>query len=279
MRAHNDFVQAFAERGVLGGIGFAVFILGALLLGIKRFDTEQDPKNRLLIAMAACGLLAWSVVANFTFPLERPFHTMMLVFFVSVLGVSGLVSSQAPWVNLVLRSVLGLLVGGGTFAAFLTMRSETHNLELVLAKGQQNWPKVVRAAQEAEHWPFEFERHTFTPYAWYLGNAYLNMGQNAAAHKALKRAYELQPWHPQVGSNYGASLVGVGDYQGGVQVLEELLSRYPAFHEARMNLTELYFAMAQIDKVNEMVSYWESIDINPTISVYLRSVKERLEGN
>lgn len=276
IRAHNDYIQAFAERGVLGGAAFLLLVLGGLIVGLRKYERAFDQKERIILGVASGGILVWAVTAFFSFPSERPFHFMLLLFFLSLVLSRFSGKTAKP---LKIRGIAAVLLIGaalGTSLSYLNLTNEIRSRNLFDAKASQNWRGVIRIAEEADRWPFEFERYTFTPYAWYAGNAYLNSGTSNKAELALERALYLHPWHPQVLSNYGAALVGSGKLKKGAEVLESLLKTFPAFHEVRANLAEIYFALGEKEKVKKLITFWEGFGAKP---LYYKTIKDRLQDD
>ena len=70
--AHNDFIQFFAELGILGGIlysGLFVFLFVKLILFFIRSKRHED---KLLSCMLFLALVAYCIDAGLNFPIARP---------------------------------------------------------------------------------------------------------------------------------------------------------------------------------------------------------------
>lgn len=71
LRVHSDFLQVFAEMGVLGGLGY-IIMLAVLTIGIIRLVLSNSLKEeRWIYFVLMLALLAYCVDASLNFPMER----------------------------------------------------------------------------------------------------------------------------------------------------------------------------------------------------------------
>ncbi|MFC2079099.1 O-antigen ligase family protein [Candidatus Bipolaricaulota bacterium] len=84
-QAHNDYVQALAELGILGAlaiIGFTAMLLISFWLRIRRTKDEND---RLALLLLACGIIPVFVHALVSFPAHLPASSLV---FIAILGIA-----------------------------------------------------------------------------------------------------------------------------------------------------------------------------------------------
>jgi putative inorganic carbon (hco3(-)) transporter len=88
-RAHNDFIETTADRGLLGGAFYLGIFLSVLALAIRGFrprgdlDGSADPVHRGLF-LAAAGVVFYAVDAFFNFPGDRAEMSTALGLFVGI---------------------------------------------------------------------------------------------------------------------------------------------------------------------------------------------------
>jgi len=84
-QAHNDYAQALAELGILGGLtvlGFMAVLVVSLWLRIRRM---KDEDKRLELILLACGVIPVFVHALVSFPAHLPASSLV---FIAVIGIA-----------------------------------------------------------------------------------------------------------------------------------------------------------------------------------------------
>jgi len=83
-QAHNDYVQALAELGIVGGLtvlGFMVVLALSIWLRIHRM---KDEDKRLELLLLACGIIPVFVHALVSFPAHLPASSLV---FIAIIGI------------------------------------------------------------------------------------------------------------------------------------------------------------------------------------------------
>ncbi len=82
---HNDFIEMFADLGVIGGVAFlALFIIMGLTV-IKIWQKTTDVNYRLIASIALMAIACYFVDAFFNFPVERTSMQTMFAIAAAVL--------------------------------------------------------------------------------------------------------------------------------------------------------------------------------------------------
>jgi putative inorganic carbon (hco3(-)) transporter len=84
-KAHNDFIETFAETGIIGGLLYLGIFLAIVLNFFMFYRREEEDVNNLqpYFFLAAAGVGFYSVDAFFNFPVDRPEILALFVFFVA----------------------------------------------------------------------------------------------------------------------------------------------------------------------------------------------------
>jgi O-antigen ligase len=81
--AHNDLLQTWAETGIVGAF-LLVMLVGSAFWSIARRMQSARGGNEVILATTAAMLTAWCVQAQFSFPLEMPVASFVLM---ALLGI------------------------------------------------------------------------------------------------------------------------------------------------------------------------------------------------
>jgi hypothetical protein len=282
IRGHNDFLQAFAERGLIGGGAFLAMWLLGFGYGIRKLERSESRAEGLQAAIALCGLMGWAIIACFGYPMERTEECLMWLLFLAMVLPKGKKLKRPIVGKLFVGFLMALGIGFGILTAMI-VRADLHGFQISLAKQRHDWYSVHREAKAALHWYYPFHSVNNTPIEWYIGTAALVRGDQSGAFPNLNLAFQKNPWHPHVASNYAAALYGsdsdrTGKQEEAIEVMENLVALYPEFHEVRVNLNEIYLAGANWDKVKQNLTYWEKSVKPRDISLYLEQVKVRMDS-
>lgn len=78
LHTHNDFLELFAETGVVGGLFYLLIFIALFWVTIKRLTKRQEDHTAALHILTFMLLLVYGIDALFNFPFYRP--TMQLFF-------------------------------------------------------------------------------------------------------------------------------------------------------------------------------------------------------
>ncbi|NCI45779.1 O-antigen ligase family protein [Sediminibacterium soli] len=160
--SHNDFLEAFAEMGVLGGLLFLSLFVCLAVFTIKTYFSRAANDAKLLAVFSLLALVGYSVDAFFNFPGERPINQVFFVLIAAVNIIAYLYGRQSipeteqagHTPNSVLTPVYGLisllLLLPSAYVTYLTYQSliiqrvimPDMNNEPLQLKYQELFPKI-----------------------------------------------------------------------------------------------------------------------------------------
>ncbi|MFN9949433.1 MAG: O-antigen ligase family protein [Bacteroidota bacterium] len=80
VHAHNDFIEAFGESGILGGIAYLLVFILLPFYSLKNLLSASIPRNeKIILLLSLIGLAGYFTDAFLNFPMERA--TMQTYFF------------------------------------------------------------------------------------------------------------------------------------------------------------------------------------------------------
>ncbi len=278
-QAHNDYVQALAELGLIGVLailGFIVLLVVSFWLRVLR---TTDEAKRMDLLLLACGVVPFLVHALVSFPTHLPASSLV---FITVIGIA---FSRAYGTSTVRTltltkwplkaSALTVLVIGLTVAGFAVADLSAN---VLMTKGIQqlqmgNTYVAESLLSKSIRWDFA-PRQTYyhlasaqlrlnkIDEAWknlemcmtrYLDEGvyltYANLGANRGELDKAQAAIDiLLEGHPQAAveqqARYIEAIISIQrrNYDVAVQQLESLKQDYPTYETAFLALGDLYDA-------------------------------------
>lgn len=278
-QAHNDYVQALAELGILGGLailGFMVVLVVSFWLRIRR---TKDEGKRLELLLLACGIIPVFVHALVSFPAHLPASSLV---FISILGIAfSRVYGEATvrtyslsrWplkVSVSVVIVIGIIVSGfaiSDLSANILMYKglqqlqlgNTYSAEALLSKSlqydfapRQTYYHLATAQLRLEQFDEAWENlelcmTRFLDEGVYL--SYANLGANRGELEKAQAAVDvLLTGHPlkevEQRARYIEALITIRrqDYDRAAQQLEALTQDHASYETAFIALGDLYAA-------------------------------------
>jgi tetratricopeptide (TPR) repeat protein len=221
-RPHNDYIWAFSETGIFGGTCY---------LGIFIFGLYSAFKTRNIRALA--GLLGYMVIAFFSFPKERAFHSMMLIYYLAD-SMGEFKTIKVPR----FATIGALLVMSLVLAEFsLCYTAERHIRKMAIARDRRQWQRVLA---EADKIPCVKTMDPFTlPIKWYTGEAHYFLGNHKQAVLDTAKAFEHNPNNLFVLDRMGSLMEGLGDLKAAESCYRRALDIHPGFEYSNRKLKNL----------------------------------------
>jgi O-antigen ligase len=260
--AHNLFVQALAEYGIVGIVAtvVAVAIVGRLVYrGIK----SADPLDRRLGWAALAGLAYLAGHQLFDF-----YANMPAIAFVLALSVARLDAQVArpteqpvtplpdrrtgrPLVRPAPRLAMAAILVGATMATVWSARTEASALiarDATNAANRGDWSIALdRARAAAESEP------EMPPYLFTLGLAAANAGGNEEARDAFQRSAEMDDY-PTSWLNVASLEMGLGESTASRRALEAAMRLGRTQPQVAIGAATLYAELGDTDKTTSAVA-------------------------
>ena len=245
---HNDFLQAFAELGVVG-----MLLLGWLLYVIvgvaSRLTSPAQPCQVRLWTMGICVSVAGLLVnACFSFPFQRAIPPLVLMSLVAMLGVfhggekSGSYLLRRRWIMAVVGVVaIAALVWQIRFH-YLAIRSEHHFLNVTRLEKTRSWERIVSEAGKA----YGYNPHRAIILS-YMGRAYAELGRYSEAIEALEKVVAAYPNHINALLNIGVAYTGIGQEDRAMEAYQKIMSIKPDYAKVHNNTANLLMKQSDFD--------------------------------
>lgn len=249
-RAHNDFLQVFAETGFIGFAAFVLVLISAIVQSVKKYLSGGESFWLVMVS----GILGYSIVAMFGFPTEKVFLVIMLITYLALITSNIPAGAASKKIN-VSRYALVLIVIPLALS-FYSMKvcaariKEEANFSQILAlKEKGSWQRMYKQCKSVsiKYFPIDY---TATPVAWYYATAAYMNGKNDEALASYKDALLQTPYHVQINNDIGAVYLNNGNYTEAEKYFNKALEINEKFPDALFNK-----AVAVFNKGNKYGAY------------------------
>ena len=238
-RPHNDYLGVLSEYGFPGFFFFIGFFIVIISYSIKILSHDNSDKRKSFVLFMAYGVIGYMVIAFFSFPRERIFHSTFLAL------ISGSIFSiyhrLFPLLKTdkrlpIKRFHLGMMVMLAFFivAGFIRMNSEVHARKMVQAVKSGKWDIAIYESDLAESLFYNMDTVS-NPITWYRGLANFSSGHIDDAINDFKKALLLHPWHIYSHNNLGVCYANTGDLKKARTCFQNAILISPVFKDAHLN--------------------------------------------
>lgn len=250
LQAHNDLLQAWAEKGVVGLVAVAGIFLAGLVSVVTTVRRSTSPAEGRLAVFLLMSLVSYLVSSCFDFPLERVSHQVTLAVLLAAATVARRQAvPAAPPVRhatglprgLLPAAVVGVVasVVAGIAWTSLALDQERATVAAQQALDERRWDDAVRLARRAAT-PWRTLDPRGTPVAFLEGVAHMQRGDTAAASACLERARRDNPNRLVVINNLGILHATAGHMDEAIECFTLAVTRYPHRLEGVANLAACY---------------------------------------
>lgn len=233
---HNDYVQTFAETGLVGMAGLAVFLL-ALAFALTSWLAPRAGAavEDRLAALAVLGLvLAYGTDAGFSFPMAKAAPTFVL--FVTLGAAEGLLGARR--------------VARGSAGAALVAANAGIGAAAVVLTGQACW--------------------AIGDVYFKAGLMLYNDGRVLEAHESLSKAYKYRPTDSSLAVFHGGIAQELGKTDEALKINLEARKQHPNFTNVLNQLGNIFWKKGQAKDAEAL--YKEVLSIHPEFVEALRNL-------
>ena len=276
-RVHNDFLEVFAETGILGISSFLSLFILPLLLGARLLRKEGIGNNMALFILMI-GLFCYGLISIFDFPKERIEHTTVWAIYLGlitsmIMRHRGKKAGKDPFYFHLMYFAMLFLLGYNVIAGTLRFNGEYHARKTIEAKLSQAWDTVLREAKLAETAYYSVDA-TCVPIKWYSGLAKFNTNDIAGAKMDFEEAYRYNPYNFHVINNLGTCYAREENFDTAIDFFKEAIRINPKFEDSKYNLA---FSLYQIGKYQEALSWAEQTKEGEKKTLFIQTIMEKLQ--
>jgi tetratricopeptide (TPR) repeat protein len=256
-RVHNDFLEVWAEIGLLGFLAFLFLFLYPIFSLIR--NKNKDPVHFVLLWM----FLGYGIISFFDFPKERVEHQILFAFLLAIFVKSN--TEKVLRINIlkpIIKGINILFLAGLAFnllCGYYAHRGEYYDRKGIIAFNQQNWPEVKKN-MAAAYSSFYKISPVGVAIKWREGIADYNQNNFTEADKSFQSALTVSPYHFSLLNDYASTLVQLEKYEKAEPLYYQVLGINPKYEEALFNLS---FTLTQLKRYDEALLYLEKTTTNP----------------
>lgn len=261
--AHNDYLQIWAELGLVGLTLFACLIasLGVFLVRAHKACKGDLPKTLELQAMGL-SLVGIGINALFCFPLERMIPLFTIMVLLGLLASLAQEGQPGTPIHIPKRFFAYAAIVLLVFAPIMVVdnlkaiAADHFFLKTCVATVQENWPEVIASGNKSLH----YQPNDMTPHA-YIGPAYLAQDNYSEALPHLLTMLEKFPYHYITLLNTGTAYSGLHDYQKAQEYFAKAVQVAPIAGTAHGQLGKAYWKLKDYPKA--LTEFNEAIRLEP----------------
>ena len=278
---HNDFLLAFAEKGLPGLIGFTSIFLLLVYFGLRNLFRSKDIKALLISSFFVFGIIGYMVISFFSFPNER----ILQLVFIS-LAAAYIISTyllpkytmERPGTRMV-WIVVPILVFSYLAAHFgvISTRSEI-NINIARAlQLKKDWKAMSYYANKAYSEFSPIESQNSYPIIMYSGLASFSIGDYQKALIEFRQAYEQHPTNISVLNNMGSVYGELGKIDSSIYYYQKTLEIFPHYEFGLVNLSKSYYVNKDYEKAYQMILFCDPKTKNQEIHQLRIAIESKLE--
>lgn len=235
-RLHNDYLETFANVGLVGYL-FLIWMLFLITKYLWLILSNPENRHRYQALGIGMGLIGFSVVAFFSFPVRVYLPAFLVLVYVAVIVLLKRDDEviKEKTINKYLKPIMILTVVFGLFVTYYSYRwilSEHHksismfkiSSDLV-DKSTMNTFKISHSLKAIEYNKLQKDNYMI------IGQTLLGMGQNKEAEPYFKKVVDLSPYN-------SIALLKLAEIYGNQSELEQDLQKTKIFNTKQVKVLE-----------------------------------------
>jgi Tfp pilus assembly protein PilF/O-antigen ligase len=251
-RVHNDFLQTFAELGVIGMLLLAWIGFVCLRIILILTSSQYSSDVRFWTIGITLGIVGLLVNAFFSFPFRRaipPFSSMILI---GILGSFYAGDNRKfyaigrRWTILCSLFVVFLGLIWVVRFYYFDIRCDRYSLRLIQLERSRNWHSLIAEGEKA----YRCNPGRITTLS-FMGRAYIEMREYRKAVEALQKVVEAYPHHMNALVNIGIAYDSIGDNINALEAYERALRIKPDYAKVHSYMANIYMRQRNLQKALE----------------------------
>jgi tetratricopeptide (TPR) repeat protein len=285
IRPHNDYLWVLAENGIMGFLAYLLIFISAINQSIRLLRTSEH--NKFLIIVLISGIVGYMIIAFFSFPKERVYHSLLLMTYLALITsfsakkqikghfkINIFTSLYVKIALIIFALSLSLLVLTYTIKR---MKSEIHFYFAYQARLHNQPNLTIAAINKIDPNIFNISP-TGIPVQWYRGNAYFQNGRIQRAFRDFSEAAKTHPYHIFVLNNLGTCYEMNSNISQAISYYSKVLTISPFYCETLLNLSAIYYNQNEYLQALKILSRCLPGENNSRYSEYYDLIMNKLNA-
>ena len=280
-RPHNDYIWILTETGIFGFLSYLMIFICSLHNAIKTIIKPIKRELKIINVFLIFGLIGYMVIAFFSFPKERIFHTVFLaviiglIFSISQTRYKKIKNMAKNKVNkrigTLFTSSVGALMLFSTVYGYKYYINDQHVLKLLAYHRNGSWVRLMVESDKIDKRYFPLD-DTSTPIDWYRGVANYSLKKMDKAFANFVSAFEHNPNHVHVLNNLATlyQLNGINDKA--IELFNRAISIAPKFIDPVINLSAIYYNKGDYENSLKTIRQIDYDKNDPRLIFYLNRI-------
>ena len=262
---HNDYIQFFAELGIVGFLLFVFLFAFTLFICVKLLSKKVSRDTRLVALSIISCIVGIAIDAFFSFPFQRaipPFFLMIylavasrlmtIVFHKEIKSIS--ISSR---LRIPFAAVSLAFLGAMCFWGVRQLRADAHFLKLFYADKKKNFRTAMTEAERV------LSFNPFRKNVWLsIGRAQIELGDVNAAARDLEYALEYYPYNLAGLMNLGIAYSHTGKFEKAVESFQRIIDIKPDVPIAHDGIGKDFLRQKKYEEAEQV--YETALEIMPS---------------
>lgn len=256
IHAHNDFLELFAENGIMASLTFLLICILIAYLLLKRIKHNEKYFPLLLTFLIT---FAYSLVA---FPNHKfsSFFLSVVVAGIALISFKGMKKQTISFKFKYLKWALLFLIIIGGSTSYIKLKSELLFGESIFLKDRGQYPLMFDRLEKISEmfYPFDASKQ---PINYYRGIANSYLGRYSEALTNNLSAQELAPFNPIIMRNIASSYYSIKNFTKAIEQSEKVKKYFPNYITPQINLLDFYSDTGQSEKEKSL--FFELVKKSP----------------
>ncbi|MHC4527045.1 MAG: O-antigen ligase family protein, partial [Planctomycetota bacterium] len=271
-RPHNDYIWVLFEIGILGFVCYLSIFAITLFYIFKILIRHPNTDLKLFSIFMFFGIVGYMVIAFFSFPKERIFHSALLLLMVAaIVSVYHEAFGHPKNISRPLMFALAIpslvLVVSAMIVGCVRLNAEIHTKRALAARRAKNWPAVIAEIDKGYSILATLDPMS-TPLKWYRGEANFMLGNVPQAFEDFSEAYKAHPYHIHVLNNLATCYELQANHDQAVNYYTKALEIFGQFEEALINLGATYYNSGSYEQAYQTLLRCDPNSENPKLQQY-----------
>lgn len=271
---HNEFLFYAAEDGLPFLFLFFLLIGWMIRKSISVSNSSRSKSVHLKTNALIAGIFAFLLLCCFSYPLHRPFSTVLFSFMLVALTASEETEENTTFKNKVWLFFSGMIIPAISLVIiYHQIAGEYHMCKAINHQRYGRMDKMEKEIELAENDFYKVDDRG-TPLNWYRGFALFHSGKPEEAWPFFLAAEKQNPYHIQVLSDIGAMYENKGDHENASVYFKKALNIVPLHNESQYNLAVSLFNSGKIKEAYDLIFSikWEPFKLEPAQMAIMQKV-------